>query len=158
MRLKNVSTKFTETPPRRCGYTLLEILVATTILVIGLASLFGIARSAQKKSVDAADLASVQLACQSTLNELLARQAPIKSFGIRNLDDVPQWKITLDIRPSPKRGLYTLHLTAQKFTLQGDLPVGAPFHLLRWVPEERVQLPDQQNILSETMEFSDPYR
>lgn len=142
----------------RRGYTLLEILVATTILVIGLTAVFGIARSSQKKSVAAADLAAVQLVCQSTLNELLAQQTPIKSFGPKSLDGVPQWKIALSTYRSPRSGLCVLHLAAQKFTAQGDVPIGTPFHLVRWVSEGRIQVSEQPEIFPETLDFTDPYR
>lgn len=142
---------------RTRGYTLLEILVATTILVIGLTAVFGIARTSQKKSVAAADLAAVQLACQSTLNELLARQTPIKPFAPKDLTDVPHWKIALYTYRSSRPGLCVLHLTAQKFTIQGDLPIGAPFHLIRWVAEGRIAVSEQTDVFPETLDFNDPY-
>lgn len=139
------------------GYTLLEIVIATGVLVIGLAAVFGMARSARQKSVTASDLASVQLVCQTTLNELLARQSPIKAFGPRNLEEVPEWKIALWIYPSPQAEMYVLHLTTRKFTASGDPLPGSQYQLIRWVPRHRVRISDPEEIYGEMPEFDDPY-
>lgn len=141
----------------KSGYTLLEIVIATGVLVIGLAAVFGMAQSARKKSVAASDLASVQLVCQTTLNELLARQSPIEAFAPKNLVEVPEWKIALWIYPSPQTGIYVLHLTTQKFTASGDPYSGSQYQLIRWVPQHRVRLPDPEDMYGEMSEFDDPY-
>lgn len=141
---------------RSLGYTLLEILLATTVLVIGLAAVLNLTQAGRKKSIAASDLSAVQLTCQSTLNRLLAQQAPIQPFGPIDLMGVSRWKIALQIYPSPKEGLYVLHMVAQKFEADGVYTTGPPFHLLRWVPEHRIKLPQKDDPLELDL-FEDPY-
>lgn len=141
------------------GYTLLEILIATGVLVVGLAAVFGVTQSAQKRSVAASDLSEVQLQCQTILNEQLAKQDAIKPFAPRSMDALRNWRIALNIYPAPKPELSVLHLTAQKFAMPENLPAGPTYHLIRWIPRHRVQLPDeQQSIMTEEREFDDPYQ
>lgn len=143
---------------RPAGYTLLEVLIATGILVVGLAAVFGVTRLAQRKSITASDLAVAQLEYQAILNENLAKQDLIKPFAPRPLDKAKNWLIALNIYPSPQPGLAVLHLSAQKFSQLGNIIDGPPYHLVRWIPQHRVQLPNQQNAMTESMEFDDPYR
>lgn len=137
----------------------MEIMIATGILAVGLAAVYSVTQAAQKKSVVASDLSEVQLQCQTILNEQLAKQDAIKPFVARTMDNLPNWRIALSIYQAPKPGLCVLHLTAQKFVMPENLPAGPVYHLIRWVPKYRVQLPDEQlGIMPESQEFDDPYR
>ena len=121
------------------GFTLLEILLTTAILLVGLTVVFQTTKSALQRTAEARDLTEAQNACQSVLNELLAQSAPIQPDSGRSVDNLPNWKIKIDIYPASQTGLYVLHLLAQQFSLDGTL-VGIKYQLLRWVPAERVQV------------------
>ena len=143
------------------GYSLLEVLVATAILAIGLLAIFGLVQSARQRSLDASDLAAVELAVQTTLNELLAKQNPMEPIPLRPIAGVRNWKLEVQFYDSPRPDMATIFLNAQKLTPQGDLPVGISFQLVRWVPKHRVRLmetPSDPFLESTpTSEFDDPY-
>ncbi len=137
------------------GYTLLEILMATAVLALGLSAVFGISRSALRKSVDAAELADAQLACQTKLNELLARQTPISAEPPAGIENLPNWKMTVHIYDAPRPGMSVLHLSAQKFTPDGT-PYEGLYQLLRWIPQHRVARPRQEDTIEPLDGFEDP--
>jgi prepilin-type N-terminal cleavage/methylation domain-containing protein len=139
----------------RRAYTLLEILIATTILLLGLTAVFGVMRSAQKRSVAAADLADAQLACLTAMNELLAQQSPIKPSLPKTIEGLPDWKMTVAVFPSIKPELYVLHVIAQKFDSKGEMPVGIMYQLLRWIPSYRVELTKQNDGIEGISVFDD---
>ena len=148
---------------RPAGYSLLEVLIATAILAIGLLAILGLTRSAHQRSLDASDLAAVELVMQTTLNELMAKQNPIEPIPLRPIDGVRHWKLEVQLYESPRPDLVTVFLNAQKFSPQGDLPVGISFQLVRWVPKHRVhsrfgtQNSEFEN-RGEVTEFDDPFQ
>ena len=124
-----------------CGFTLLEILLTTTILLLGLTAVFHTTRSALQKMAAAKELNDAQNACQAVLNELLARNNPIEPHIGKTVEHLPRWKIRVDIYPSFQSGLYVLHLSAQQFLPDGMIP-DTRYQLIRWVPASRVRLPE----------------
>ena len=126
------------------GFTLLEVLLAVTILLIGLTAVFHTSRSALQRMSAARELTEAQNACQSVLHELLAQTSPIQPDVGRAVERLPNWRIRVDIYPAPQPGLYVLHLSAQQFSTENGTLLGVKYQLLRWVAAERVQLPDEQ--------------
>ena len=96
------------------------------------------------------ELSEAQNACQAVLNELLARIAPIEPHEGRTIEHLPNWRIRVDISPAPQPGLFMLLLSAQQFSPEGEL-IGTRYQLIRWVPAERVRLPEE----AETLFFDD---
>ena len=123
------------------GFTLLEILLAMAILMVGLTAVFQTTRSALQRMAMAKELTEAQNACQSVLNELLAQSSPIRPDSGRTVEHLPNWRIQVDIYPASQSGLYVLHLSAQHFSPRDGTPLGIKYQLHRWVPAERVQLP-----------------
>ena len=122
------------------GFTLIEILLTTAILLIGLTAVFQTTKSALQRTAEARDLTEAQNACQAVLNELLAQSAPIQPDLGRIVENLPNRKIKIDIYPASQSGLYVLHLSAQQFSPTGGMLVGTRYQLLRWVPAKRVQV------------------
>ncbi len=139
------------------AYTLLEVLVALSVLVIGMAAVFGIGSMARKQAVASADLAAAQLACYSTLNELLAQETPIQTQTAEPLEELPNWKLQVDLQPASRQGLYSLQLTVQKYDSQGDWPAGSLYRLVRWVPTSRVEVGPKPDEINGTELFENPY-
>ena len=132
---------------RKVGFTLLEILLAISVLLIGLTAVFQTTRSALQRMTAAKELAEAQNACQVLLNELLAQSAPIQTDEGKPIERLPGWQIRVDVYPAPQTGLYVLHLSVRHFSEEQH---GAKYQLVRWVPEERVlvsSLPDASEIL-----------
>jgi prepilin-type N-terminal cleavage/methylation domain-containing protein len=141
----------------RHGYTLLEILIATAILLLGLTAILGIMRSTHQRSVAAADLADAQLACQTLLNELLAQQSRIKPIPAKPIEGLPDWNITVAVYPATQPGLFTVHVTAQKFDSNTKMPAGRMYQLLRWVPQDRVEIPENNETLEGIQLLENPF-
>ena len=123
---------------------MLEILLAVAILLIGLTVVLQTSRSAFKRMAAARELTEAQNACQSVLNQLLAQAAPIQPDAEKKIAHLPNWRIRVDIYPAPQPGLYVLHLSTQEFSPLDDSLLGVKYQLLRWVPTERVQLPEPE--------------
>ncbi|MDR2439568.1 MAG: prepilin-type N-terminal cleavage/methylation domain-containing protein [Planctomycetaceae bacterium] len=141
----------------RNGYTLLEILMATAILLLGLTTVLGIMRSTHQRSVAAADLADAQLACQTLLNELLAQQSRIAPVSAKPIEGLPDWNISATVYPAPKPGLFVLHITAQKIDLNTKKPAGIIYQLLRWVSQDRIEVPERKEVIEGTELFEEPF-
>ena len=135
------------------GFTLLEMLLVMTIMVVGLTAVFQTTRSALQRMTLARELTEAQNACQAILNELLARSAPIEPNEGRTVEHLPHWKIRVDIYPASQSDLCVLHLSAQQFSPDGTLR-GVRYQLLRWVPAEKVRLPEPPETLFIGNEFN----
>ena len=129
---------------QRSAFTLLEVLLAVTILLIGLTAVFQTSRSALQRMMAARELTEAQNACQSVLNELLAQSAPIQPNEGKTIEHLPNWRIRVDIYPAPQPGLYVLHLSAQQFSSIDNTLLGVKYQLIRWVSVERVRFPESQ--------------
>ena len=138
---------------RHRGFTLLEVLLTATILLIGLTAVFQTTRTALQRMSMARELTEAQNACQSILNELLSQASPIQPNEDRRIEHLPHWRIRVDIYPAPQPGLYVLHLSALQFSPIDDTLIGVKYQLIRWVSAERVQLPDQQSEMFGGSEF-----
>ena len=138
---------------QRDGFTLLEVLLAVAILLVGLTAVFHTSRSALQRMSAARELTEAQNACQSVLNELLAQSAPIQPNEGRTIEHLPNWRIRVDIYPAPQPGLYVLHLSAQQFSSTDNTLLGIKYQLLRWVPAERIRLPEPQTEMFGGSEF-----
>ncbi|MDR0869268.1 MAG: prepilin-type N-terminal cleavage/methylation domain-containing protein [Planctomycetaceae bacterium] len=138
------------------GYTLLEVLIASAVLVIGLSAVLGVMRSAQQKSLAAADLATAQLACQTTLNELVAQQKPFTFVQDKPIDGLPDWKVAVEIHATPQVHLRAVYILAQKYTPRGEF-VGTMYQLIRWVPASRIQQVKDEGVIDETNDFENPF-
>jgi len=126
---------------QREGFTLLEVLLTAAILLIGLTAILQTTRSALQRMAAAKELTEAQNACQSVLNELLAQSSKIRPEEGKTIEQLPHWRIRVDIYPAPQSGLYVLHLSAQQFSPREDTFLGIRYQLIRWVAAERVQLP-----------------
>jgi len=143
---------------QRGGFTLLEVLLTAAILLIGLTAIFQTTRSAQQRMSAARELTEAQNACQSVLNELLAQASPIQPDSGKTIEHLPNWRIRVDIYPASQPSLYVLHLSAQQFSPTDNTSLGTQYQLLRWVPAERVRLPEQQSEMFGGSEFENLFQ
>ena len=137
-----MSAHRSHTAYRTGGFTLLEVLLTAAILLLGLTAIFQTTRSALQQMSAARELTEAQNACQSVLNELLAQASLIQPNTGRKIEHLPHWSIRVDIYPAPQPGLHVLHLSAQQFSPIDDTLLGVKYQLIRWVPTERVRLPE----------------
>ena len=140
------------------GFTLLEILLTTAALLVGLTAVFQTTKSALQRMSMAKELSEAQNACQTVLNELLAQSSPIQPEAGKSVEHLPHWKVQIDIYPAPQDGLSVLHLSALHFSPRDGTPLGMKHQLLRWVPNERVQMLEPTETSNPVNEFGDLFQ
>ncbi len=128
---------------QRQGFTLLEIILAIAVLLIGLLAITKLTDLARRDSTQAEELAIVQLACQTKMNELLAtnnrstvaiNEQPI--VGVRN------WYLSVHYFSVGREGLIGIRIFARKPAEEPAEP-DQRFELVRWVVAEPQAQPDR---------------
>jgi prepilin-type N-terminal cleavage/methylation domain-containing protein len=127
----------------RPGFSLLEVVVATAILLASAILLSELAAVGRQHASSAEDLAAAQRICQSTLNEILAGAAPLAPIDKEPLGNEPGWVYSVEIEPleTPfaQPGLAVLRVTV---TEDVEPPRrAAQFTLSRWIRDPG--LPDE---------------
>lgn len=152
--------------PVRSGYSLLEVILATAIL-LGSVVVLGELASIGRKHVNSAEkLAAAQLVCETKLNEILAGLSPLESvaetpvestdfaprgeladdalasseiLASETLEAAPQWLYSVDVQPLDWPGLVAL-----KVTVTEDVEIKRPAHfsIVRWVRDPAFQPTD----------------
>jgi len=122
---------------RRAGFSLLEVMLATSILlgcVIVLSELAGIGR---QHAAAAEDISTAQWLCQNRLNQIVAGVAPLESVDSAPLDDDPGWLYSVDVEPVGQAGLEAVRVSVTQDT--GGLRPGQTCSLVRWVRDPSYQ-------------------
>lgn len=121
----------------RNGFSLLEVLLATSILVGAIAVLGELTRLGNRNARSARDEITAQLSCETKLNRLVAGIEPLDELTDRPLLDRPGWVYSIASLPLQQPGLKLVEVTVRQ-----DLPVERrpiEFRLSRWIfrPEKR---------------------
>lgn len=126
---------------RRAGFSLMEVLLATAILlasVMVLMELAGIGRY-YVQSVEARSAA--QALCLTKLNELLSGAQPLQTIDERTIEDQPDWVYSVEITPVRQLPLAAVRVTVTQQVTEGPHPLvrGKPksCSLVRWVADQR---------------------
>lgn len=127
------------TQPRRAGFSLLEVLLATSILLACAVVLGELAAIGRRHLSSAEEMTTAQILCQNRLNEMLIGALPMVDVEEEELEDAPGWVCTVKIDPTDHAGLSALRVTVAQQAPEGSQ--GAPedkptrqFTLVRWVP------------------------
>ena len=139
-------------PPLRAAFSLLEVMLATAILlgcVIVLAELANIGR----EHADAAhELGIAQRFCENKLNEMLAGIMPIEEVDATPLEEEDGWLYSVTLESTPHDGLMAVRVTVSRDPATGQR--AREFSLVQWVaadagaidwwavPEPPTSLPD----------------
>ncbi len=128
----------------RHGFSLLEVLLATGILIGSAIVLMELVGIGSRHASAARDLAKSQLICQTRLNEILAHAARLEPSPPTPCEDDPQWVVWVDLRPLPQSGFAALEVSAAHEPKPQKQ--SAKFTLVRWVrdPQSR-DANDSQN-------------
>jgi Tfp pilus assembly protein PilV len=135
---------------RPAGFSLMEVLLATSILLACLIVLGELAAVGRRHARDAEQMNAAQLVCRSRLNELLAGAAPLEPQAAIEVPELPGWSQTVYVETLGKFGLSSVTVTVTRAppaaleTATGGR--GKSFSLTRWVhvPERRSMDPSVQ--------------
>lgn len=102
---------------KRGGFTLLEILVAFAILIMGLSIVAALATTSSRQAVQVEEETGVQLACQNLMNSILSGDATV-SLGVEvPLPDTPNWAARVELLDGPISNLVAIRIVATRFEI-----------------------------------------
>lgn len=120
----------------RGGFSLLEVVLATAVLLGCVIVLSHIAFVGRSHMESADQLSIAQLVCQTRLNEMLSGAAPIQPVGGEPIAELPGWTLSVKASAASQPGLVELRVTAAKVAPaagQGTAAAGKQFTLVRWI-------------------------
>jgi type II secretory pathway pseudopilin PulG len=123
----------------RAGFSLLEVVLALTILVGAIAVLGELVRLGTTNAGNARDLTQAQLLCESKMAEISAGLLVPEVVQGAPCEYDPEWLYSIDIQPTDMPGLVALRVTVFQ-----DLPLNqrpAEFSLVRWMQDPLLELP-----------------
>lgn len=120
--------------PRRKGFSLLEVLLATSILVGCLAVLSELAAIGRQHADDAEKYTVAQSICQTKINEILAGLAWPDSVENEEVEDHPEWLYSVATESLAQPGLLALRVTVTENV--EDRPP-RKFTAVRWIRERQ---------------------
>lgn len=146
------SSRNSQSPNARRGFSLLEVLIATSILLGCVVVLGELAAIGRQHARDAEDLTAAQLICQTKLNEILCGASPAASVEAQPLTEAPGWVYSAEITYIDKPGLASLTVTvSEEISETEDFEqerAVRQFQLTRWIrdpnPQEYGSLPPRQ--------------
>ena len=125
---------------RRPGFSLLEVMLATSILLACLIVLGELASVGRRHARDAEQLTTAQLVCRSRLNEILAGAAPLEAQTASEVPELPGWSCKVEVEPLGRYGLSSVTVTVARVprvepaTLETPTASGGKsFSLTRWI-------------------------
>jgi len=99
------------TDVRREGFSLMEVILAMSILLGGVIVLAQLARLGGQHARNAEDLATAQLLCEARLTEILAGISPLEELEAEPLEDSLNWVVTQELLPLEQPGVVALRVT-----------------------------------------------
>lgn len=133
---------------RRSAFSLLEVMLATTVLLGSVIVLSHIAFVGTAHMDSAEQYAAAQLACQTRMNEMLSGALPIEEIRNQAIPELPGWGMTVKVESANQSGLLALQVTAAEQPAElatvettGEVAgatqqasgAGKQFTLVRWI-------------------------
>jgi hypothetical protein len=125
---------------RRSGFSLMEVMLATSILLGSSVVLIELAAIGRKQSDTAFQLNTAQLLCEAKLDEIVAGASPLKMVSEEELEDSPGWLYSVESQPMPKLGLVAVRVSVFQEQEESKRPVR--FSLVRWLPDRVLKSAD----------------
>jgi type II secretory pathway pseudopilin PulG len=119
----------------RSGFSLLEVILATGILLGAAIVLAELAAVGRQHARSADEFSTAQRVCQVKMNEMLIGAAPLRAVEKEPLENEPGWLCTIEIEPVDRPGLRQ-GLAELRVTVAQDVPEDRPgkqYTLTRWI-------------------------
>ncbi len=122
----------------REGFSLLEILIATAILLAAIAVLGQLAQLGLRNATEASKFARAQQLCQNKLEAIVLRIEAAESAEDVPLDEAPNWLYAIEIEPVERDGMVAVRVSVKEDLPEQSRPV--EFSLVRWLPTRPQEL------------------
>jgi len=139
---------------RRTGFSLMEVLLATSLLLGCLVVLGELAAVGRRHAYDAEHLTAAQLICQTKLNEILAGVELVSSVQDQPLEEAPGWVYSVEVESLDRLGLASVRVTVSEDLSELDGAANPrpakQFTLTRWIRDPYQQTtagPDSDSLL-----------
>jgi type II secretion system protein I len=127
-------------PRLRRGLSLLEVILALTILALALAALGELVALGTRSGALARDVTRAQLLCESKMAELTTTAYPISSEQLVEFEYDPEWVYSVDVQPIDTGTLLSVTVTVEQLVNSGRRP--ATYSLTRWIPDPEIEWPE----------------
>lgn len=124
----------------RSGFSLMEVLLSTAILVGSSVALIELATIGRKQASGAYDLNRAQLLCQSKLDEIVAGIVPLRTVESQEFEDDSEWLYSVEQTPLMAQQLIEVKVTV--FQPENVAKKAQRFSLVRWMPDTAKTPPD----------------
>lgn len=127
---------------KRAGFSLMEVILALTILAGAIAVLGEASRQSLRNAEAARDLARAQLLCESKLTEIACGLTPAQSVDNTPFDPAmtasidpsePAWLYSIEANPAEEEGLLSVRVTVTRDLPAARHPVAVS--IVRWLPD-----------------------
>ncbi len=115
----------------RRGFSLIEVLVASTILLLSAVVLAELAAVGMSHARAAHEMATAQMLCQSKMNEFLAGVAHPQSVEDEPFEGVPGWLYSVEMESAGRFGLAQVRVTVGPEVEEGQ--TARRFSMTRWM-------------------------
>ena len=118
----------------RRGFSLMEVMLATSILLGSSIALIELATIGRKHANSAYDLNTAQLLCQAKVDEIIAGIASLKATEEEELLDNPGWFYSVESQPLRLKNLMEVKVSV--FQEERENQKQVRFTLVRWLPSD----------------------
>ena len=132
----------------RCGFSLLEVILALAILVGAIAVLGELISLGTRSAAAARDLTQAQLLCESKMNEISAGIITPDAVQAAPFELDPDWLYSIELASTEQDGVVAVRVVVTQ-----NLPVQkrpAEFALVRWLQDPGLELPEPADASSES--------
>ena len=130
-------------PPatRRAGFSLMEVILAMTVLSITLGMLYSVAARGSRSGAKARDLTKAQLLCESKLAEISAGITPamVVSGVVSEVDD--NWLYSVEMEATDLEGIVAIRVSFVQNLPAKKRPI--EFALVRWIRDPDTELSEE---------------
>ena len=132
---------------RRRGFTLMEVILAMTVLSITLGMIYSVALRGSRYGMKARRETEAQLLCESKLAEISAGiepQAVVSSVVSEDGD----WLYSVDLEPiDGLEGVLRVRVTFVENVPERKKPI--QFTLMRWIRDANAELPEETEVVND---------